>query len=76
MNPISIIIRYSIGFVYQKFPAEFHDKRQQRDVFDLIQMVADEFAAKHMDMIAKPFFDQLVDYKDVVMSDECIWEWD
>ena len=38
-------------------------------------MVADEFVAKHMDMIEKPFFDQLVDYKDVVMGDECIWEW-
>ena len=76
MNPISIIIMYSIGFVAQKFPAEFCDKRQRREVFELIEMVADELSEKHMEMISKPFFDQLVDYKDIVMGDECIWEWD
>ena len=68
MNPTSIIIMYSIGFVAQKFPAEFRDKRQRREVFELIEMVADELSEKHMEMISKPFFDQLVDYKDVVMS--------
>ena len=75
MNPLSIIIRYSVSFVAQRFPAEFRNKRQRREVFELIEMVADELSEKHMEMIAKPFFDRLVDYKDVVMGDECVWEW-
>ena len=63
---INALATVAIDLVAYKFPDEFNNPQKYgHDIFELIEMVADELASKNVDIFVKPFLDLLVDVKDV-----------
>ena len=60
---LNLIASTAILFVAAKFPGDFVDKSKGQDIFELIEMVGEKLVNKNYDIIAKPFFDSLVDVR-------------
>ena len=65
LDIINMIGASAIAMVRMKYPKEFSQRMYRREVFDLVEMVAEELSKKNMDIFTKPYLDQLVDIKDL-----------
>ena len=49
----------------KKFPESYRDPAKGFVVFELLEMMAEEIAAKNIELFTKPYFDQLVSVRDI-----------
>ena len=67
-NPLESIIAMAVISVLYKFPLESVSNKYS--AFELIEMLVEEIANKHVNILYKSYFDQFVDVKDIAFGDK------
>ena len=70
VEALSMLSGLAVGIVEAKYPKEFNDRRCAPIVFEVVELVGEELAAKNIAIFVDPFLNQLVDVKDLAYGDK------
>ncbi len=73
VESMSLLTSMAIEVVALIYPKEFKDPHYKREIFDVIELVADDLTKRNVSLFVDPYINKLACIKDICIGDKCVF---